>query len=453
MRKKNARLTQGPVGRCLFYLTLPMSIGIFAMVAFNFADTYFVSKLGTKHLAAMGFTFPVVLLIHSIALGLGMGAAAVISRAIGKGNFLLVRRLTTDSLFLGIVIVVGLVGAGLLTINPLFRLLGATDETLPLIRKYMSVWYIGMIFVVVPMVGNNAIRATGDTKIPGLIMLIAAGLNFAMDPILIFGLYGFPRLGIAGAALATVIGRATTMIISLSVLHFRERMLDLSLPSLREILDSWKKILYIAIPTAATNLLNPLSMGVITRLVAGFGKEAVAGVGAGLRVEAFAIMPIRALSATLIPFTGQNFGAGKWDRVKSAQFVSVLFSLGWGLLCFLLFLPTAPKIAGIFSRDPKVVTVTIHFLRIVSLGYGMQGICLLAAAAFNALNRPIHASILNIVRMFVLYIPLAWIGASFFHVDGVFSGIVLANLAAGILSMYWLRRMLREKTERLSGQR
>ena len=225
-----ANLTEGAVGRTLIKLTIPMFLAILAMVVFNLVDTAFVGRLGTEELAAISFTFPVVLVINSLAGGLGVGASAVISQAIGKGDRYRVQRLTTDSLGLSVMVGVVFVSIGLVTIDPLFRLLGATPEVLPLIRQYMTLWYIGVIFVVIPMVGNAAIRATGDTRTPATIMMVAAGINIILDPILIFGLGFFPGLGIAGAALATVIARAITLGASLWVLVRRERMVIWSRP-------------------------------------------------------------------------------------------------------------------------------------------------------------------------------------------------------------------------------
>ena len=223
-RTERANLTEGPVGRTLVALTIPMLFAVLTMVVFNLVDTAFVGRLGTRELAAISFTFPVVLVVNSLAGGLGIGASAVISRAIGQGDRYRVQRLTTDSLALAVLVVAIFSLVGLATIDPLFRLLGAGEKILPRIREYMSVWYFGMIFVVIPMTGNNALRARGDTKTPSLIMITAAGLNCVLDPLLIFGLAGFPQMGLRGAAVATVLSRALTLPVSLSILHFRDRM-------------------------------------------------------------------------------------------------------------------------------------------------------------------------------------------------------------------------------------
>ena len=259
MKKENnrqfkAKLTEGSVGWLLVRLTLPMIMGILSMVVYNLVDTFFVSRLGKLQMAALTFTFPVVLFVGSVAHGLGVGTSSLVSRAIGANNLKRVRRLSTDSLVLSFSAVALFAAAGLLTINPLFRMLGADEKILPYIREYMTVWYPGMLFVVFPMVGNNIIRATGDTKTPGLVMLIGALINSVLDPLLIFGSDAVPvigpllgsigliikPLGIRGAATATLIGRSFTFTIALYILGHREKFLTFKNTSLKEILSSWR---------------------------------------------------------------------------------------------------------------------------------------------------------------------------------------------------------------------
>jgi len=415
------------------------------MVLFNLADAFFVGQLGTTELAALSFTFPVVLVIASLALGLGTGVSAVISIAIGEGDPHKVRRLTTDSLLLTLLVVAFFVAIGLLTIDPLFRLLGATPEILPLIRQYMNIWYFGMIFVVVPMVGNNAIRATGDTKTPAMIMLVAVAMNFMIDPILIFGIGPFPRLELRGAAIATVCSRAVTMLVALYVLAHREKMLTLQKPSLREVINSWKKVLYIGLPTAGTRMVVPLTTGVITGILARYGPAAVAGYGVSSRIEFFSLSVIRALSVVLAPFVGQNLGAGNLHRVITGIRYSKGFSLVWGGMMYLLLLAAARPIASIFSENAQVISTIVLYLRIVPLGYGLQGVSVLCAAAMNVLNKPLQAAGLALVQMFAFYVPLAYAGSHFYGPPGVFGALALAYLGAGIAAHFVLNHYLVER--------
>ncbi|MFW6312570.1 MAG: MATE family efflux transporter [Spirochaetota bacterium] len=427
-------LTHGEVTPLLIRLTIPMVFGILSMVFYNLVDTLFVGQLGKEQLAALSFTFPVVLVIGSLSLGIGMGASAAVSRAIGEGDQHRVRRLATDSLLLALIIVGVAAAAGMLTIDPLFRALGAGEATLPYIHEYMSIWYPGMIFVVVPMVGNNCIRATGDTRTPGIVMIIGAALNAILDPLLIFGLGPFPALGIAGAATATLIGRSITFIVALYVLGARERLIDLRPQRLAEVLASWKSVLYVGIPTAATRMIVPIGAGILTRIISGYGPEAVAGYGVATRLEFFALAIVNALASVTGPFIGQNLGAGRMDRVREGYRTAERICIAVGGFFLLVFLFFAPAIASAFSDAPEVVRVTTLAVRIISISYALQGIYLITVPSLNVLRRPLLAAGLGVLEMFVLVVPIALVGSAIAGLPGIFAGVAVGYSITGLMS-------------------
>lgn len=436
------RLTEGPVAKTLLNLTIPMIFGMVGMVAFNLVDTFFVGQLGTQELAALSFTFPIIMVIGSLAMGIGTGASAVISQAIGRGDHHKVQRLTTDSLILSFLLVTFFVATGMLTIEPLFRLLGAEPDIVPLIKEYMVIWYPGVLFVIIPMVGNNAIRATGDTKTPSAIMLVAVVVNIVLDPILIFGLGPFPRLELAGAAIATVLARAITLVVALWVLYYRDRMMTFEVPDTKEVIDSWKSILYIGLPVAGTRLLSPVAMGVVYAMVAFYGHEAVAAFGVGIRIEFFALTVVFALSTVIGPFAGQNWGARKYDRLYQGVKYSNIFSLVWGAAMFAILALAAEPIASLFNDDPQVISSTVLFLRIVPIGYALFGFFLISTMILNVLNKPMPAALLMVIQMFGLYIPLAYVGSYLFGLTGIFAAVVLAYSLSGLASHFVLKRVL-----------
>jgi putative MATE family efflux protein len=437
-----AVLIEGPIGKILFKLTVPMIFGILGMVAFNLVDTFFVGQLGAIELAALSFTFPVVLVVSSLAMGLGMGVAAVVSRAIGEGDSRKVRELTTDSLILALLVVSVFIVLGLLTLEPIFRLIGANSETLPLIKQYMKIWYPGMIFVVIPMVGNNAIRGIGDTKTPSAIMLVAVIINCILDPLLIFGVGPFPRLELAGAAIATVIARASTLMVSLFVLIHRERMLMFTRRALRSVQRSWKSVLFIGLPAAGTRIVIPLVIGVITRLVSSYGPEAVAGFGVASRIEIFALAVIWALASVIGPFAGQNWGAGKLDRIKTGIKKCERFSLAWGFGMFAFLAIAAEPIASVFNDNPIVIKTIVMYIRIVPFTFGLEGILILMAAALYVLHKPYHATALVVFQMVVLYIPLAHMGSILIGLPGIFVATAVAYGSSGILAHFLTKSVL-----------
>lgn len=439
---KRRSLTTGDVRRQLFGLALPMVIGIVSIAAFNVVDTFFVSMLGARHLAAISFTFPVVTIVGSIALGLGVGTTSVLSRAIGSGDESGVRRIATDSLLLGVATVLVLSVVGYLTIDPLFSALGADGETLALVHDYMSVWYLGVTFIVVPMMGNAAIRATGDTRTPAAIMVFAGVINAILDPIFIFVL----DLGIQGAALATVVGRASTLMLSLWVLARRERMLALPSGRLSVLLDSWREVLRIGLPTAGANLAVPFSIAVVTAILAREGDNAVAAFGAGTRVELLALIPGMALGAGLAPLVGQNFGAGHADRVRLAVRTALTWAALAGGASFLVLAAGSSFIGRAFTDDDEVTRLIGTFLLIAPVAHAFYGFFMTGTSTFNALGMPARAATLSILRAPVLVVGLVWLGAELYGPVGVFVGHASANLLAGVAALAWLWFTLREDT-------
>ncbi len=435
-----ATLTQGPVGRTMVRLSVPILGGIFSIIAFNLADTYFVSQLGTRELAAMSFTFPVVMVLIGIAFGLSTGTTTVVSQTIGRGEQEAVRRISSDSLVLSFLSVLLFAGIGMVTIEPLFTLLGASPDLLPLIRGYMMLWYPGVVLLVVPMVANASIRASGDTKIPALIMMGGTITNVILDPLFIFGWLGFPRMGLQGAAVATLISRFAGTILSLAILHFRDRRLVLP-RSIGVVWQSWKQVGKIAIPAAFTNLMLPIGLAVVTRLISAHGSSAVAAWGAGSRISSFALIPVMAYCSGLVPFVGQNWGAELFDRVSRARGYGYWFAAIWGALMVGVLHVGGEWVATLFSEDQAVITEIVRYLWIVPLGYATVGILSVTEETLNAIGKPIFAAVQTLVHMFLVYIPLGFIGSFQWGLTGLLGGLTLADSLGGLVGMGLARWM------------
>lgn len=429
-----ATLTSGNIPKQLFYLTLPMITGMLGIVIFNLTDTFFVGRLGEEQLAALSFTFPVVMIINSFSAGIGIGAGALISRYVGEGNHYKVKRLTTDSLTLGFLFILFISVFGLFTIKPLFTLLGARDIILEYIIDYMSIWYFGSIMIVITMVGNNIIRALGDTKTTGLIMIISATINMILDPLLIFGIWIFPRLEIRGAALTTVFSRGIVTAVAFYILHFRRRLILFKRVGLKEVYSSWKEVLHIGIPSSSIRLALPVGSGIITRLLASQGPLIVAGFGVATRIEFFALAPIMALSSVMSPFIGQNLGAGKMERVTEGKSVGKYFSLFIGGFLALNLGIFAPSLARIFNDNPQIIETVVLYLRIVPVSYGLAGILQICSTILNVLKKPYLASGLMGLQIFVIYIPLAFLGAYFYGQTGVFISLTFSYAVSGLIA-------------------
>lgn len=446
MAENSAKFTEGSIGKSIFYRTLPMTIGMIGILSFNLIDTYFIgriSEIGTEAQAALGFTFPVTYIVTALAMGIGTGASAIVSREIGKGDSEKTVRYASDSLTLGLIFVMMFLILGLLTIRPLFSLIGAEGLTLDLVDDYMSIWYLGTIFVIIPMIGNSLLRAKGDMKTPSFVMLVAVILNTILDPLLIFGMGPFPELGIKGAAIATVISRAITLFVSLHFLYRRDKILSFKIPLMKDVKESYKKILYIGLPSAGTSLVMPLGILIILRIVSVYGAPAVAGFGVAGRIEGLALTVIMALGSVLGPFIGQNIGAQKIDRVFNGVRFSQIFGMIWGAIMMVVLALFSKQIAMIFNDEAEVISIIRNYLWIVPVSYGFLSIIMISGVSFNVMHKPFKSAFIGILRMMITYVPLAYLGSELYGLNGIFIAAAVSNLIVAIVSYFWLNRHIK----------
>ncbi|MCB1647215.1 MAG: MATE family efflux transporter [Pseudomonadales bacterium] len=436
----SAKLTQGTVSSGLLSLTVPMMLGIFANLGAALFETFLLGKVGTTALAAYSFTFPVTGALGSLSLGISIGLSSVLARTVGSGDQDMIRRLATDGIALLAVVMIVVSVAGYFTIDYLFIAMGANGDTLPQIRSYMQIWYFALIFFSLPAIGANALRATGDARISGSIMVGGAAMQVILDPLLIFGLAGLPQLGLEGAAWATLISRLILCGLTYYVLIYKENLLDFSPVSSTMLLASWRRIMAVGIPATATQLIGPVSTAIIVAMLADFGTEAVAGYGIASRVEGLFVIPLFALSASIGPFVGQNWGASRYDRADQGMKLSFLWSLGWGLLVSVLLFLLAPFISRMFDDNHEVSAYAETYLRLVPISYGAWGVLMMTSAIFNSLGKPLASTTMSVVRMFVIYVPLAWLGQRLIGVNGIFLAACASNTIMGLLGYVWNRR-------------
>lgn len=439
MASPQPRLTQGPVGRQLAAMAVPVLFGIATMMLQNFIDMWFIGQVGVRELAALSFAFPILMVVTSVAIGLGAGTSSVVARAIGGDNHRRARRLSTDSLILSFGVTASISAIGILTIPPLFRLLGAPEEMIPLIGEYMKILYIGVPFVVVGMVGMSSMRATGDTRLPSMLMVITAIINVILDPVLIFGIGPVPAMGLKGAALAALLARATIFVGTLYLMHRRFDLLTFNKPDRQEMLGSWRDILHVGLPAAGTNAIIPIATGVITAMLAKYGPETVAGFGVASRVESLVLVMFYSLSAVIGPFVGQNISANRPDRIFRALKLCTVFCLGTGLIIAALLALSGSWVPSLFSDNAEVTDVGALFLTIVPLSYGTYGMVMVMNASFNGMGKPMPAVNVSVGRMVVIYVPVAYVAEKVFGVAGIFTAYACANIVSGVISYFWAR--------------
>ncbi len=425
-------LTHGPVWRALVAMTAPMSFGIFAVLSIGLADAYFLGQIGGTALAAVGFIYPVTTAITSLSIGLSAGANAALSQGVGRGDDAeATRRLGLHAIGIGVVLS-GVIALLTWALYPaLFAALGAGDQVGTRIASYMPVWALSFPFLVAMMITNAIFRSHGDSFTSSWIMVLAALLNVALDPLLIFGLWGLPEYGVKGAAMATLAGRIVAVTLALFI-AWRRGLLGWCGQLLDGLLASARKILNVGLPAAFSNAINPAGMALVTAAVATVGETAVAGFGAATRVQSMALVPLLALSSGIGPVVGQNWGADARNRAREATRYAFWFCVGYGAAVALTLGLFADPIAGIFASADADRAYAATYLRFVGASLFGYGIVITANAAMNARDKALWSMSLSLGRIFALYLPLAWIGALTLG----FAGIVAAAVLANILSVW-----------------
>jgi putative MATE family efflux protein len=440
-----SKLVDKSVPKTIIGMAVPMLAGTFAMTMYHLTNAWFVSRLGTEALAAISFTFPVVMFLMLLIRGIGSGAMPLVAHAIGERDHKKAAILTTHALFLGVPFAAVVSVLGILTITPLFSRLGASGEVLIFITHYMKIWYLGTVIVVLQMVMMDIIISTGNTKAVSFLLVSSTVLNAFLDIGLIFGMSGMPKMGIAGAALATILSQAATLVVAFYIVVKRLKLIDTSVFTPAALFNSWGKILRFAIPGSLGMIMHPISFAVITKLAAGYGTAAVAAMGVASRIEMFALMIPMTVGIPLVPFVAQNYGARRMDRIRTARKGTMIFAVLYGIFIGLMLIIFAKPMARIFSTETAVIGVLCSYIYITSMGYGMAEVHRYAGFTMTGTHKPFQASALNILRVVVLLIPLTVAGSHLFKLEGIFWGRLATDILAGLIGVWWSGKILSSK--------
>jgi len=357
-----------------------------------------------------------------------------------------------DTAMLAVLVSMSMCMAGLIFMEPIFRLLGATDELMPLIDDYMGIWFFAEPAAAMMWTCLASMRARGNALLEGKIITTASIINAILDPIFIFGWFGFPRMEIAGAALATLVANVVMLVGTLGWLHFKLNVFATPFTKFANILDSWRRMLHVGLPAIGTNAIVPIANGIIVAMIASYGIDAVAGFGIAMRVEPIFLIVFYSLSAVTSPFMGQNHAAQRYDRVAEARIVIGRFCLFFGLALAAVMLVVAEPIASVFSKTDAIKVVAVDYLRIMAISYGGYGLVMATCAAFNGIGNPGPGLVISILRVVVLFLPLAFAGQWLFGMHGIFAASAASNIVVAIVGFVWLGRRIRADGEPESSQ-
>ena len=434
--------TSGRIGRALGLLAIPMMLEMSMESVFAVVDIAFVSRLGTDAIAAVGITEALITVLYAVAVGLGMGVTAMVSRRIGAQDREAAARVTGQAIWIGAALSLLIGIPGIIYAADMLRMMGASDSVIETGSGFAAVLLGGSASILYLFILNAAFRGAGDATVALRSLWLANGLNIVLDPCLIFGLGPFPEMGVTGAAVATTIGRSIGVIYQLWYLFDGRGRLRFRLRNLAVAPKVMMRMLIISAGGVGQFLIATSSWIIVMRIIALYGSTAVAAYTIGLRVFEFIWLPSWGLGNAAATLVGQNLGAGKPERAEQSTWRAARYNLIFMTTVGLLLVALAPGLAGLFSNDPEVLRYGTACLRILAIGVPMYAIGMIVTQALNGAGDTVTPTVLNFICFWVLQIPLAyWLATDVsMGPNGVFAAIVVSESLVTILSVIVFRR-------------
>jgi putative MATE family efflux protein len=442
IRGSTRDFTEGHVGHAVIVLAIPMVLEMCMESLFAVVDVFFVSKLGADAVAAVGLTEGMLTIVYSVAMGLVIGATAVVSRRIGEKDPEGAAVAAVQVIALGLLLsaVIGVIG--FLFARQLLALMGAEAGVLAEPSRYATIMLTGCGSVVMLFLNNAIFRAAGDATVAMRVLWFANAINIVLDPMLIFGFGPIPAMGVGGAAVATTIGRSTAVLVQLYLLVRGSGRIQIRWRHVRLAPEVMWSVCRISGTGLLQILVDTTSWVVLVRVISAFGSPAVAGYTIGIRTVLFAILPAWGLSNAAATMVGQALGAGKPERAEAAVWTACRYNLGFLGIIGAVFVIFAPQIVAIYTSDPGVAPGAVACLRIVSLGFPLFAFGMVLTQAFNGAGDAWTPTWINLACFWAWQVPLAYVLALQWELgpSGVYWAVMIAFSTLALISAVVFRR-------------
>lgn len=445
-----------PVGKLLAGMAVPMMISMLFQALYNIVDSVFVAKISQDALNAVSLAFPLQSLMIAVGAGTGVGMNALLSRSLGEKKQDVADR--TANTGIALFLLSGIVFAiiGLLVSRPFFQVITENQTIIDYGATYTTICLGLSIGIFSQFCFERLLQSTGRTTISMCTQLLGAIINMILDPILIFGLFGLPRMEVAGAAVATVGGQIIAAMVAVIAnlklnpdIHIR--LNDILHPKA----EIAKEIYRVGIPSIIMQSIGSVMTFGLNRILISFTEAATAVFGAYFKLQSFIFMPIFGLNNGMVPIVAYNYGAARMDRVKKTIKLTIIAAMSIMFLGFLAFQFLPVQLLGLFTPSEEMLAVGPVALRTISYSFLLAGFCIIAGSVCQAIGNPMYSLIVSVCRQLVVLLPAAWLLAQTGNLDLVWLSFPIAELMSLALSTVFLRRTLRaadQYTQRLQQE-
>ncbi len=447
-RKENKMGTM-PVGKLLISMSLPVMISMLVQALYNVVDSIFVAQVSESALTAVSLAFPVQNLIIAVGVGTGVGINSLLSRRLGEKNDEDANATAENGVFLAIISWLVFAVLGGLFSEPFFRMFTQNEEIVEMGTQYLQICTIFSFGLFLQLTVERIMQSTGVTIYNMITQGIGAIFNIIFDPILIFGLLGMPRMGVAGAALATVLGQIMAMSLGILFNHFKNREVRMHLKGFRPTPRIIREIYQVGVPSIIMQSIATIMTVGMNKILLMFTETAVSVFGVYFKLQSFIFMPVFGLTNGLIPIVAYNFGARKKARIMHALRDALIYAVTIMSLGVLIFQVFPRQLLALFRASDVMLSIGVPALRIISISFFGAGVAIVLSSVFQAVGNGVLSLLMSVARQLVVILPAAYLLAKFFGLNAVWFSFVLAEIASVGMAVLMFRRVYRNRIQQM----
>ena len=438
-----------PVNRLLFSMSLPMILSMLVQALYNIVDSIFVAQIGETALAAVSLAFPVQNLIIAVSVGTGVGVNALLSRSLGEKNQETANLAAVNGILVFFLSYLLFAVFGLFFARTYFTVQTSNPEIIEQGTIYLSVCSIFSFGIFLEIALERIMQSTGRTIYNMITQGLGAIINIILDPILIFGLFGFPRMGILGAAVATVIGQIIAMLLLLYFNIRKNSDVNLNMRRFRPDTAIIAEIYRVGLPSIIMQSISSVMTFGVNKILLLFSETAVSVFGIYFKLQSFIFMPVFGLNNAMVPIVAYNYGAARKDRIMKTIRSSVTAAVAIMLAGLAIFQIFPEQLLYLFDASEHMMGIGVPALRIISLSFLFAGYCIVIGSVFQALGNGVYSLITSAARQLVCILPAAWLFASVFGLHAVWYAFPLAEIISVVLTTLLFRRIYQKKIQLL----
>ncbi len=447
MQEKNVqenKMGVMPIGKLILSMSLPIMISMLVQALYNIVDSIFVARISENALTAVSMAFPIQNLMIAVGVGTAVGVNALLARTLGQKDYKKVNKVATNSVFLVLVSYLLFLIIGLFFIEPFFRSQTDIEEIIVYGKDYLVICCCASAGIFTQVMFERMLQATGKTIYTMYTQMAGAIVNLILDPILIFGLFGFPELGIKGAAIATVVGQIAAGALSVFFNSKKNPEVQVQLKGFKPDLDIIKQIYVIAVPSIVMQAIGSVMNYGMNRILISFTSTATAVFGVYFKLQSFIFMPVFGLNNGTIPIIAYNYGAGKRERVVKTMKTAAAYAVGILTVGMLLFQIFPVPFLRLFDASETMLAIGVPALRTISLSFPVAGACIAMGSSFQAMGRAVYSMCTSIARQLLVLLPVAFALSRLGNVDLVWWSYPIAEIMSAIMTAIFIVKLNKE---------